>query len=265
MITSSSNPKIKQVVALQTKGKERKATGYYVVEGIRMISEISQDDIIGILLTERSLGNEDSLSTIGMEQLKKLPYDYVSESIMKEISETKTPQGILAIVKQKRYRLEDYINQPNPLFIILETLQDPGNLGAIVRTAEGAGATAVIMNRTCVDIYNPKTIRATMGSLLRMPFLYVDELEETINQMKQKGISVYAAHLQGKNTYDRFDYTKGTGFLIGNEGNGLSNEIAACASNYLKIPMEGQLESLNAAISTGILAYEANRQRRQML
>ena len=146
--------------------------------------------------------------------------------------------------------------------IILESLQDPGNMGTIVRTAEGAGATGIIMNSTTVDIYSPKVVRSTMGSIFRVPHLIVKDLGATINELKdQYGVSVYAAHLKGQQYYDSFDFNKPTAFMIGNEGNGLTDESSALATSYLKIPMEGQLESLNASVAASLLMYETHRQR----
>ena len=130
------------------------------------------------------------------------------------------------------------------------------------RTGEGAGISGVILNRTTVDLFNPKTIRSTMGSIYRVPFYIADNFAETIRDMKQKGIRTYAAHLEGKKSYDGFDYRGSSAFLIGNEGNGLSDEIASLADTYIRIPMAGQVESLNAAMASGILMYEAARQRR---
>ena len=147
--------------------------------------------------------------------------------------------------------------------LILESIQDPGNLGTMVRTGEGAGITGIIMNRTTVDLFNPKTIRSTMGSIYRLPYYITDNLEETLAMLQGKGVHLYAAHLKGTTMYDAFDYTKACGFLIGNEGNGLSKEIADCADTYIRIPMEGKVESLNAAISATLLMYECNRQRRK--
>ena len=118
------------------------------------------------------------------------------------------------------------------------------------------------MNRDTVDIYNPKTIRSTMGSIFRMPFYITEDLHETIRQLQEKQVRVYAAHLEGSVCYDEPDYTQGTAFLIGNEGNGLTAETTKLADAYIRIPMGGQLESLNAAMAAGILMYEANRQRR---
>lgn len=153
------------------------------------------------------------------------------------------------------------LQKDRPLLVLLEDLQDPGNLGTILRTGEGAGITGVIMSKKTVDIYNPKTIRSTMGSIYRVPFLYVEDMEGTIRILREKGIRVYAAHLRGQDYYSGFSFVEGTAFLIGNEGNGLRRETADLADCYLKIPMEGQVESLNAAIAASLLVYEAHRQR----
>ena len=132
----------------------------------------------------------------------------------------------------------------------------------MLRTGEGAGITGVVMNQTTVDLFNPKTIRSTMGSIYRVPFYVTKDLPATIGKLKKEQVKLYAAHLKGTMQYDEPDYRGRTAFLIGNEGNGLSDEIAGLADSYIKIPMEGQVESLNAAISASLLMYETNRQRR---
>lgn len=154
------------------------------------------------------------------------------------------------------------LQQENGIWLILENVQDPGNLGTMFRTGEGAGISGVIMDKCTVDIYNPKTIRSTMGSIFRLPFYITEDLHETIRQLQRRKICVYAAHLEGSVCYDEPDYRTGTAFLIGNEGNGLTAETTRLADAYIRIPMGGQLESLNAAMAAGILMYEANRQRR---
>ena len=143
-----------------------------------------------------------------------------------------------------------------PLFLILEDIQDPGNLGTMIRTGEGAGVDGILMSKGTVDIYNPKTIRSTMGSLYRVPFLYTGDLTQTIGQLQKTGIRVYAAHLKGTKSYREPDYAEGAAFLIGNEGNGLKEETAALADEYIRIPMQGKLESLNAAVAAALLMYE---------
>lgn len=187
--------------------------------------------------------------------------ELVSDVVFRQMSDTKTPQGILAIVQMKQYSEHDILGKDNAFVMVLEDIQDPGNLGTILRTGEGAGITGVIMSRNTVDIYNPKTIRSTMGSLYRVPFLYVDDLSETIGKMKSLGIRTYAMHLAGENTYAEKDYLGKCAFFIGNEGNGLKETTAKLADELMRIPMEGSVESLNAAISSAIIMYEVHRQR----
>ena len=189
--------------------------------------------------------------------------EIVGDSVFKQISDTQTPQGIMAVIEMPHYELADLMDGDRTHLLILESIQDPGNLGTMLRTGEGAGITGVIMNSQTVDLYNPKTVRSTMGSLYRMPYYISDDLEGTIDLLKEKGVKLYAAHLEGTLSYDEPEYTKACGFMIGNEGNGLSDQIADMADTYIKIPMEGKVESLNAAISATLLMYECNRQRRR--
>lgn len=260
MITSSSNGKYKQVVQWQNKAKERRSAGIFLVEGFKMFQEAPVESVREVYLAHSAVEKALSNPEIS-DKLKKTGYEEVADDLFAKMSDTQTPQGVLSVLKQPAYRLEDLLAVENPLLVILENLQDPGNLGTIVRTGEGAGVTGVIMSRQTVDIFNPKTIRATMGSIYRVPFLYVDSLEDTLKALHEKQIHTYAAHLNGKQYYDSFSFKGGTAFLIGNEGNGLTKETADLANDYLKIPMEGQVESLNAAIATSLLMYEAHRQR----
>lgn len=197
-----------------------------------------------------------------MAQVEKLPYEIVADSVFRQMSDTQTPQGILTVLKKPSYTIEDILGGENPLVMILEDLQDPGNAGTIFRTGEGAGVSGVFLTKTCVDITNPKVIRSTMGSVYRMPFLYVEDVVSLKAELKQKGIRTFAAHLKGKNSYDQENYQGGTAFLIGNEGNGLTEAAAEAADCLIRIPMCGKVESLNAAMAAGILMYEAARQRR---
>ena len=258
MITSVSNQQMKRIKELLNKSKQRRKEKCFVAEGIRMVAETPMDRLEKIYVSESFYKNPPELR--GMDLSKAL---IVDDQVFRQVSDTQTPQGIMAIVRQKENNLEDILNQPDALLLLLENIQDPGNLGTMMRTAEGAGVTGIIMSRETVDIYNPKTIRATMGSLYRMPFVYVDDFCETVRLAKSQGIRLYAAHLDGKNTYDGEDYRQPSGFLIGNEGNGLTKEAADSATDYIRIPMGGQLESLNAAVAAAILMYEASRQRRQ--
>lgn len=265
MITSSANSRVKQVIQWQTKAKERKKAGVFLTEGFKMYEEAPLESILEVYVAESALASLEKIDAKEekmAEKLKKTGYEVVADSLFKKMADTQTPQGILCVVKQPEYRLEEILKQDRPLLMILENLQDPGNLGTIIRTGEGAGVTGVIMTAKTVDIFNPKVIRATMGSVFRVPFLYVEDMEDTLKKLKEKGIRTYAAHLAGREYYDSFSFTGGTAFLIGNEGNGLEKKTADLADSYLKIPMEGKVESLNAAIAASLLMYEAQRQRR---
>ncbi len=315
MITSTSNNRIKELSSLLDKAKERRRAGVYIIEGPRMFEEAPISDVKEVYLSESfaakygiadlSEGKEKQpaatdASRIGsaapegasdrlLAQLSSLHYEIVADNVFRKISETQNPQGVLAILKQKEYRLDEilagkYLNPPKaqttptsrtaeavsqasgttkPLLLILEDIQDPGNLGTMIRAGEGAGLTGVIMSKGTVDIYNPKTIRSTMGSIFRIPFVYTEDLSGAIAQVKRSGIRTYAAHLKGEAPYEASDYTESAAFLIGNEGNGLSDEIANLADTYIKIPMLGQVESLNASVAASVLMYEAARQRRK--
>lgn len=258
MITATGNKRIKWLVSLSEKAKERKKEKVFLVEGSKMFEEADEKYIREVYVSENYI-EKNGIS----DKLEKIGYETVSDEVFKKISDTKSPQGILCVMKQYEYTMEELLEKENPVLVLLEDIQDPGNLGTILRTGEGAGIDGVIMTRDTVDIYNPKTIRATMGSIYRVPFLYADSMEAVIERLKDKGVAVYAAHLSGENYYDSFDFTKGSAFLIGNEGNGLKKETADLADSYLKIPMEGKVESLNAAIATSLLMYETYRQRRQ--
>lgn len=258
MITSTSNQQVKNLVQLQKKGKARREQGLFIVEGIRMFAEIPDTWIQQIYVSESFLSaNPDKL--LGKD------YEVLADKVFEYVSDTKTPQGVLGVVKMPAYTREDLLKSEDgrsPMVLLMENIQDPGNLGTMFRSGEGAGVTGIIMDKTTVDIFHPKTVRSTMGGIYRVPFVIVDDIRDGIRFLQENGISVYAAHLQGSVCYDEPDYMAGCGFLIGNEGNGLTEETAQMADRYIRIPMGGQLESLNAAVAASLLMYEANRQRR---
>lgn len=258
MITSSANAKVKQVMNLLKKARARKSSGLFVAEGLRMFKEIPEDRIDSLYVSESFIKDE-----VHRGLLSGKKYETVSDDVFKTMSDTQTPQGILALVRQYAYTVEDLLHAPGPAFlIILENIQDPGNLGTILRAGEGAGITGVLMNDSAADIYNPKVIRSTMGSICRVPFAYTDDLSGAIKALKAGGVRLYAAHLEGRNNYEKEDYTVDTGFLIGNEANGLAESTAALADACVKIPMKGKVESLNAAVAASVLMFETARQRR---
>ena len=260
MITSTSNARIKRLVNLKKKRKLRDEESVFLVEGIRMFREVPLDKLKEVYVSESFYKKEkDTVKEVLKDS--KVRVEELTDTVFAHASDTKTPQGILCVVEQMNHEINELTSAKCPLIMVLDHLQDPGNLGTMIRTGEGAGITGVIMNNQTVDIFNPKTIRATMGSIFRVPFVYVPDLAPVLEQMHAKGIYTYAAHLKGQEYYDSFSFREPTAFLIGNEGNGLSKEISDQAGQYLKIPMEGRVESLNASIAAALLMYEAHRQR----
>lgn len=267
MITSASNKKVKNVMLLLAKSKERKRQKLFVAEGVKMFLEAPEESVREIYFSEE-FGKEQEEYTKVFQKISRvcrnngIKAECVKADIFRKMSDTRTPQGVLCLIETPCYDLESILNADKGLYLVLEDIQDPGNLGTMIRAGEGAGISGVIMSSHTADIFNPKTVRATMGSIYRIPFIYEENLEACISTMKEKGIRVYASHLKGKASYDKEDYHSATAFLIGNEGNGLSAQIADLADSYLRIPMLGKVESLNAAIAATLLVYEAARQRR---
>lgn len=257
MITSTANERVKNIIKLQQKAKARREQECFIVEGVRMAAEVPEDRLIQAYASESFAAKAEN-----REVCSRLHAELVADHVMAAMSDTQTPQGILAVVQRRESSVEEILQAPQALILVLERIQDPGNLGTILRTAEGAGVTGILMSQDTVDVYNSKVIRSTMGSIYRVPYAYVPEVKEAVKALKRNGIRTYAAHLDGKHTYDREDYTGGAAFLIGNEGNGLTEELAAMSDCYIRIPMAGRVESLNAAVASAILLYEANRQRR---
>ena len=236
MITSVSNAKIKNVMQLNQKAKARREQGLFVAEGRKMFLEAPENWVFQVFVSE-TFSQDGEL----MAQVEKYPYEIVKDSVFRQMCDTKTPQGILTVLKLPSWSEEEVLAGENPLVMVLEDLQDPGNAGTILRTGEGAG----------------------MGSIYRMPFLYVEDVVSLEKKLKEKGIRSFAAHLKGENSYDHESYKGGTAFFIGNEGKGLTDQAADAADCLIRIPMCGKVESLNAAMASGILMYEAARQRRE--
>jgi len=214
-----------------------------------------------------SIGN----STAPLLEMRSIKKDFFGNQVLTDINFTLGEGEVLGLCgengavyvfgPQKGVREEEKPDFDKKMKHFADKTQE--FTGRDYRTAEGAGVSGIILSKDCVDIYNPKTIRSTMGAIYRMPFIYVEDLPEACALLKKKEICLYAAHLDGAHFYDEEDYSGGCAFLIGNEGNGLRDEVAACADVRIKIPMHGQVESLNAAVAASILMYEVCRQRRK--
>ena len=261
MITSTGNGKIKDLVRLKKSAKERAKNGVFLVEGPKMFREIPHGLCLEVYGSETFFLTQEGAAAREKADADSIGVQTVSDAVFRYLSDTQSPQGILAVVKQLRYGQKDLRGGAIPLIVVLENLQDPGNLGTILRTAEAAGATGILLGQGCADIYSPKVTRSTMGSIFRVPFVYTEDLQDAIAGLKEQGVRVLAAHLEGSVGLYEESFTAPTAILIGNESRGLTDETAALADQAVRIPMSGSVESLNAAVATAVCLFEAKRQR----
>ena len=285
MITGSGNAKLKMIRQLLKSREMRDTEGLFAAEGRKIFEEVPEEHVReiyvsesffreheeelrnrGFYVSDSAFGAESGMRKAGRTLIDEAAgrgvIEIVSDSRFGSISDTKNPQGVIALLAKPEWEIEDIFKKKAPLLLLAEHLQDPGNAGTILRTAEAAGADAVILTKESVDIFNPKVVRATMGSIFRMPVFYVESAAACCDMLRARGIRSYAAYLPGSTVYDAPNYTGGTCFLIGNESRGLTDEAAAAADERIRIPMTEHINSLNAAMAGGILLYEAARQRR---
>lgn len=260
MISSLDNNKVKEVCRLVAKKKERASRGLFVAEGEKQVFEAPKERVESIFCTSGFADSHPESFVPGITEI-------VSDRVFAKMSDTDTPQGILAVVKMKETKPEDIYSESEirieglPFILFLEDIRDPGNLGTIVRAAEAAGVTGIVMSAGTVDIYNPKTVRSTMGSIYRVPFLYADDIYGELERAKKSGITLYAAYLDSSIPYYDAEFTKSVGVLIGNEAAGLTYRAAQLADERIVIPMSGAVESLNAAVAAAVITFEVRRQR----
>lgn len=261
MIESSANGKYKKIQRLMKQSKARRQEGVFVVEGWKMVREaLERNLVLHLYSSEREQEHcEEELCRLSCSNVQ---VEQIRDNLFQQLSDTVSPQGILGIVKMPVYAREEILNQPDAKLLCLENIQDPGNMGTIFRTAEGAGMTGVVLSRGCVDLFNPKVVRSTMGALFRVPFTICQDMEAEMKRMQGQGFCFYAAHLQGTKDFTQENYEGRIGILIGNEANGLSDAVTRRADRKVKIPMEGELESLNAAVSAALLMYEVKRKKK---
>lgn len=273
MIESSGNSQIKSITKLLKSRSERRKQDSYVVEGPKMVLEaasfgmirkvyiadsmwkaLSEDDSAFLACSNRLPGHT---AAEALEAVTSYEYEIVADRIFEDMSDTVTPQGILAIAPMKLYEMSGLPgigNDCRARWLMLENVQDPGNLGTIIRTAEAAGFDAVLMNKGTVDIYNPKVVRATMGAVFRMPFVYAGDICSIINECHSNGMTVAGASLAGKDIRNVI-YPSRLAIIIGNESKGMTDEAEAMCDELYKLPMYGQAESLNASVAAGVLMY----------
>lgn len=261
MIESNANGQYKKLQKLMKQSRTRRQEGVFVVEGWKMVKEaLERNLVLHLYSAERE--QEHCREELNRFSRGNVPVDLMRDNLFSQLSDTVSPQGILGVVRMPVYEREEIVNQPDAKLLCLENIQDPGNLGTMFRTAEGAGMTGVVLTKGCVDLFNPKVVRSTMGSLFRVPFYVCQDMEEEMKFMQKKGFCFYAAHLQGTKDFTEESYEGSIGILIGNEANGLSEAVSGLADCKVKIPMEGELESLNAAVSAALFMYEVRRKRR---
>ena len=255
-ISSLQNQRVKQVMLLQQKSSERRKTGLFVVEGVRELGHCMKAGyVVDSIYYCASLFSDMSV-LVGVEHVYE-----VTPQVYEKMAYRGSTEGLLAVVKAKAHGL-DTLNLPeNPLIMVLESVEKPGNLGTVLRSADAAGADAVILCDPLTDLYNPNLIRASIGALFTVPTVAVGN-KECIAFLKERGIKILTAQLQDSELYYDMDMTCGTAIVMGTEATGLTNEWRQAADAHIRIPMCGQLDSLNVSVSAAILLYEAVRQRK---
>ena len=261
-ITSVQNPLIKRIVNLKQK-KYRDKENLFIAEGVRLAEDAlkSITNIKYCFYTKNSLENKRIMAII--ERLKTEPIKLieVSLSVYEKITETNEPQGIMVILQHNNYNLKEFAKLEKPFLIILDTIQDPGNIGTIIRTAEASGCNGVILTKGCADIYAGKTVRATMGAMLRLPIVTNVSPEELIVFFKENDIELFTTEITNGREYYNEEYNVPLGLVFGNEGNGVNPELSQKIKKKIYIPMIGAGESLNVGVAAGIIMYEVFRQR----
>lgn len=247
---------------LQKQARYRKQQGVFIAEGFKMVQEAAgYGNLQKIYLSEERY--DEIAAGEYQDLLARFAYEVVDNAVFQKVSDTVTPQGILGLISIPQYSLEELLQVPEPQLLLLDDIRDPGNLGTMIRTAEGAGMSGVVLSQGSVDLFNPKVVRATMGAIFRMPYCYAESLPDAIRQIRSRKCEVYATAMEGSVVYDVPDYTAGAAVVIGNEANGISKDVFREKPVAIRIPMEGRLESLNAAVSAAVIMYEINRQKRK--
>lgn len=253
VITSKDNEIIKNIKKLKDK-KYRNQQNKYIIEGMRLIEEAIKEEasIDKIVVCEDTI-SEDSIDSQLLYEIAKYDCIYVSEKVFSVLTDVSNPQGILAVINKKNSINE--INYKDDIIVILDGIQDPGNLGTILRTVDSANIKQVIVTDKTADAYNPKVVRSTMGAIFRVNVIEADNVKDLVKDIKKHKFRLVATSLQTDTSIYDIDYNK-VAIIIGNEANGVSDELMNVADIKIKIPMLGKTESLNASVATGIIIYE---------
>ncbi len=259
-ITSPQNPRIKQVLQLQQKSQERTRQGLFVLEGQRELSHalVRGWQAHSIFLCPQLAGADYQLP----EQLHDVPLFEVTPQVYARMAYREGTEGVIAVMHQHEHTLDTLHWEGNPLFVVLEGVEKPGNVGAILRSADAAGVTGVILADARADLYNPNLIRSSIGSLFTVP-VAVATTQQCIQHLQQHGVSILTAQLQDSELYYNTPMQQSTAIVMGTEATGLTDAWRKAATAHIRIPMLGQLDSLNVSVSAAILMFEAVRQRQK--
>ena len=252
VITSKDNDNIKKIKKLKEK-KYRKQEGKYIIEASKLIEEAIKENakIEQIIVCEDCI-TEATNSNL-LYEIAKYDCIYVSEKVFKTLTDVSTPRGMLAVIKKKDNKKE--VNYNEDMIVILDGVQDPGNMGTILRTIDSAGLSQVIVTKEVVDAYSPKVVRSTMGAIFRVNIIETEDKLKMIKEIKKHKFNVAATSLEASKSIYDVEFNK-IAIVIGNEANGVSQEVLDLADTKMIIPMPGRTESLNASVATGILIYE---------
>ena len=252
IISSTSNPYVKHLKKLQTSSKYRSDCGTFVLEGQRPVRDAMSYGIVPekILVSESYKGKTPEGDVC-----------IISDRVAEFVSDTKTPQGIMAEIRMPKPDTAGLNPDKSPLLFFCDGVSDPGNLGTIIRTLVAAGASGLVLGQGSVDLYNPKTVRSTMASLFDLPVYHAGETAAVLSLLKKKGYRIIGTRMENATDYTRADFTVPTVVIMGNEARGMSEAAINACDGFVKIPIVGKIESLNVAIASGIIAYEAYRQR----
>jgi TrmH family RNA methyltransferase len=242
------NPKVSFWRGLKTRAARQEA-GLYIIEGLKMVGEALQLNLARALLIDMDRLPEYQ----GLLDSASCEVYAVSAHILASVCDTKTPQGLAALVSLQG---ETGLDGLGPLIVALDGVQDPGNVGTILRTADAAGFSGALLSEECADLYSPKCLRATMGSIFRLKALVTPSLPETLAELKKGGYSLLSGELNGTPFYERTNVDSRLCLVIGSEGNGISKAVSDLCTHHLTLPMRGGAESLNAAVAAGIMMYD---------
>ena len=258
-ISSKDNERVKYTKAL-LKSKNRQKESKYIIEGYRILTLAIEcnADLDYVFINEDFENKTEHVEFLKVLEDKNIKVFKTTNKIFKDLIDTENTQGILGVVKFKERKIEHNISNDDKFVLILDRIQDPGNMGTIIRTADAAGVDAIIALKGSVDIYNPKVIRSTMGSIFDMNIINCTQ-EECLKALKSKDFNIVSSFLNTDNYYHKTEYGNKVALVIGNEANGVNDDLIDQSDILVKIPIYGNAESLNAAISSAILMYEIKK------